>query len=157
MRQEIRDARQAEALLQKEQRYLRHTLELQDRDRQLVAYEIHDGLVQQLAAAIMQLEMFGRGAGQPAAAAGDGFAGALEMLGRCMREARRDRRARARRSWMNSVSWPRFAIWLPRTAARENRKSNSCIIPLRRGWNRRWKTPFFASFKKASPTPWLQP
>ena len=60
LRHEIKERRHAEELLLKEQRYLRYLLELQDRDRQMVSYEIHDGLVQQLAAAIMQLEMFGR-------------------------------------------------------------------------------------------------
>ena len=60
LRHEIKERRQTEELLRKEQRYLRYLLELQDRDRQMVSYEIHDGLVQQLAAAIMQLEIFGR-------------------------------------------------------------------------------------------------
>ena len=45
LRHEIKERRQAEELLQKEQRYLRHMLDLQDRDRQMVSYEIHDGLV----------------------------------------------------------------------------------------------------------------
>ena len=63
LRHEIKERRQAEELLLKEQRYLRHLLELQDRDRQMVSYEIHDGLVQELAAAIMQLEVFSRASG----------------------------------------------------------------------------------------------
>jgi signal transduction histidine kinase len=39
-----------------EQELLRHTIEFQDHERQLIAYEIHDGLVQYAAGALMQLE-----------------------------------------------------------------------------------------------------
>ena len=60
LRHEVEERRHAEERLLKERRYLRYLLEVQDRDRQMVSYEIHDGLVQQLAAAIMQLEMFGQ-------------------------------------------------------------------------------------------------
>jgi len=63
-------------------------LELQDRDRQMVSYEIHDGLVQQLAAAIMQLEMFGRLAGRSDNEAWQTFETGLQRLNECMREAR---------------------------------------------------------------------
>ena len=35
---------------------LQHTIEVQDQDRQLIAYEIHDGLVQYATGALMQLE-----------------------------------------------------------------------------------------------------
>lgn len=88
LRHEIKERRQTEELLQKEQRYLRYMLELQDRDRQLIAYEIHDGLVQQLAGAIMQLEMFSRVTAQEAKQGGKTFESGLEMLNECMREAR---------------------------------------------------------------------
>jgi len=63
-------------------------LELQDRDRQMVSYEIHDGLVQQLAAAIMQLEMFGRLAGRSDNEVWQTFETGLQRLNECMREAR---------------------------------------------------------------------
>ena len=52
------ERRHAEELLLKEQRYSRCLLELQDGDRQVDSYEIHDGLVQQFAAVIIQLEVF---------------------------------------------------------------------------------------------------
>ncbi len=42
--------------LEEEQELLRHTIEVQDQERQLVTYEIHDGLVQYATAALMQLE-----------------------------------------------------------------------------------------------------
>jgi signal transduction histidine kinase len=75
--------------LQKEQRYLRYMLELLDRDRQLVAYDIHDGLVQQLAGAIMQFEIFSRVTEHKAKEVRKTFESGLEMLTECMREARR--------------------------------------------------------------------
>lgn len=87
LRHEVREHRHAEELLLKEQRHLRHLLELQDRERQLVAYEIHDGLAQQLAAAIMQLELFDRPSGHNGDA--DGFKLGLQRLHECMRETRR--------------------------------------------------------------------
>ncbi len=53
---DITARKQAEEALQKEQRVLRQLLNAHDRDRQLTAYEIHDGLAQALAGAHMQFE-----------------------------------------------------------------------------------------------------
>ena len=89
LRREIKERRRAEELLLKEQRYLRYLLELQDRDRQMVSYEIHDGLVQQLAAAMMQFEMFNRLAGHEAKVDWKTFESGMAMLSESMREARR--------------------------------------------------------------------
>jgi signal transduction histidine kinase len=89
LRHEIKERQRAEELLLKEQRYLRYLLELQDRDRQMVSYEIHDGLVQQLAAAIMQFEVFSRVAEQKAKEVWKTFESGVGMLNECMREARR--------------------------------------------------------------------
>jgi PAS domain S-box-containing protein len=50
------ERRQAQEALKKEHRTLKHLLQSSDRERQLIAYEIHDGLAQQLAGAIMQIE-----------------------------------------------------------------------------------------------------
>ena len=44
--------------MQREHRTLKHLLESSDHERQLIAYEIHDGLAQQLAGAIMQFQTF---------------------------------------------------------------------------------------------------
>ncbi len=46
--------------LRKELRMLKHLLDSSDHERQIIAYEIHDGLAQQLAGAIMQLQTFAR-------------------------------------------------------------------------------------------------
>ena len=89
LRHEIKERRRAEELLLKEQRYLRYMLELQERDRQMVSYEIHDGLVQQLAAAMMQFEMFSRATGHKAKAVWKTFETGVQMLSESMREARR--------------------------------------------------------------------
>jgi len=51
--------RQARRLLQDEQQLLRESLESQERDRRLVTYELHDGIAQQLAGALLQLQAFG--------------------------------------------------------------------------------------------------
>ena len=42
----------------KEHRTLGHLLESSDHERQVIAYEIHDGLAQQLAGAIMQFQTY---------------------------------------------------------------------------------------------------
>jgi PAS domain S-box-containing protein len=49
----------AEAELRSEQRFLQQLLDAHERDRQLLAYEIHDGLVQYLSAALLHLEGLG--------------------------------------------------------------------------------------------------
>ena len=53
---EITERKEAQQALQREHQVLRDALKSQDRERQLIAYEIHDGLAQYLAAAIMQCE-----------------------------------------------------------------------------------------------------
>jgi PAS domain S-box-containing protein len=55
---DISDRKQSEAALRREQEFLRRLLDLQERDRQLVAYEIHDGMVQEMTGALMHLEAF---------------------------------------------------------------------------------------------------
>lgn len=58
MIEDITEQKEAESKIQREQETLRQLLDLYDRDRQLVSYEIHDGLAQQLAGAMMQLESY---------------------------------------------------------------------------------------------------
>jgi PAS domain S-box-containing protein len=55
---DITDRKRAEEALAKEHRNLRHMLRSSDNERQLIAYEIHDGLAQQLAGAIMQFQAY---------------------------------------------------------------------------------------------------
>ena len=72
----------------KDQQHLRGLLALQDRDRQMVAYEIHDGFAQELAAAIMQFEMLGRFMGRSDDEVRQNFEVGMQGLRDCMREAR---------------------------------------------------------------------
>jgi PAS domain S-box-containing protein len=53
---EIDERKRAESELQKERRGLAHLLRSSDHERQLIAYEIHDGLSQYLAGAIMAFQ-----------------------------------------------------------------------------------------------------
>jgi PAS domain S-box-containing protein len=65
----IRPLKATEQALTHERNVLRRLLEIQERERQLVSYEIHDGLAQYLAGAIMHLEAFrhaSRAAGEAA-------------------------------------------------------------------------------------------
>ena len=55
---DVTERKQAEEALQKEHRTLKHLLQSSDHERQTIAYEIHDGLAQYLAAAIMQFDVY---------------------------------------------------------------------------------------------------
>jgi PAS domain S-box-containing protein len=53
---DVTERKQAEEAIRKEQRFLRHLIDLQERERKLMAYEIHDGLAQQLTGALLKLQ-----------------------------------------------------------------------------------------------------
>ncbi len=55
---DVTQRRRAQAALERERRTLKHMLRASDHERQLIAYDIHDGLAQELAGAIMQFEMY---------------------------------------------------------------------------------------------------
>jgi PAS domain S-box-containing protein len=55
---DITERKQADEALRQEHRTLKHLLQSSDHERQVIAYEIHDGLAQQLAGAIMQLDAY---------------------------------------------------------------------------------------------------
>jgi len=58
LHREIEQRKRTEDALHAEKQGLRRMLEMQDRDRRLITYEIHDGLTQQLTAANMQFQSF---------------------------------------------------------------------------------------------------
>jgi PAS domain S-box-containing protein len=58
LHKEVRERTRAEEELQQERRTLEHLLRSSDHERQLIAYEIHDGLAQELAGAIMQFHSY---------------------------------------------------------------------------------------------------
>jgi len=80
---------QRTAQLRKSDRLLRELIDLQERERKLIAYDIHDGLAQQLTGALMRLQAFG----PPEAGDLDRIQSTCnelkEALGACLGEARR--------------------------------------------------------------------
>lgn len=55
---DVTERRQAQAALERERRTLKHMLRASDHERQLIAYDIHDGLAQHLAGAVMQFQTY---------------------------------------------------------------------------------------------------
>ena len=53
---DVTERRQAQEALDRERRTLQHMLRASDHERQLIAYDIHDGLAQYLTGAMMQIE-----------------------------------------------------------------------------------------------------
>ncbi len=75
--------------LKRQERLLRHLLAVQDRDRKLLAYEIHDGLAQQLSGALMLLQGFRELVGTDPKEAWKTFDAGLRTLSQGVSEARR--------------------------------------------------------------------
>lgn len=84
-----RTLRESERELLKEQQSLRNLLDACDRERQLIAYEIHDGVAQQLTAAKMQFEAFDHLQHADPQSAGKAYGTAVTMLGESVAEIRR--------------------------------------------------------------------
>lgn len=57
---DMTEHRQAREAVQKEQDLLRQMIELQERDRKVLAFELHDGFAQQLTGAMMSIEVAAR-------------------------------------------------------------------------------------------------
>jgi PAS domain S-box-containing protein len=86
---DITERKRAQEALERERRTLQHMLRASDHERQLIAYDIHDGLAQQIAGALMQLEVFDhQKTSQPQQAAG-AFQAGMTMLRQSHFEARR--------------------------------------------------------------------
>lgn len=75
--------------IKKEQQLLRRLLELHEHERQLIAYEIHDGFAQQLAGALFRLQGFRNTFAGDSAAAWKSLDDAARLLQRAIDEARR--------------------------------------------------------------------
>lgn len=80
---------QAIKALQNERQLLRELLDLQHRELKLVAYEIHDGLAQQLAGALLRFQVYSRQQRQDPGKARRTFHAAMRLLDNAMNEARR--------------------------------------------------------------------
>ncbi len=80
---------QRTAEVRREQETLQHLLRSSDHERRLIAYEIHDGLAQQIAGAIMQFECHDHLKQQNPSEAATAFATGLMLLRQSHAEARR--------------------------------------------------------------------
>lgn len=85
----IDDRKRAQAALEREHNTLWHMLRSSDHERQLIAYDIHDGLAQQLAAAAMQLQTYGYLKDRDGGGAKTAFEAGTQMLQQAHSEARR--------------------------------------------------------------------
>ena len=86
---DITERKRAEEALRKEHRNLSHLLHASDHERQLIAYEIHDDLAQQLAGAIMQFDAFDHLKETKPKQAADAFHAGITMLRQGHFETRR--------------------------------------------------------------------
>jgi PAS domain S-box-containing protein len=89
LHEEIQERIRAELALHKEQIALRRLLQSSDHERQTISYEIHDGLAQYLAAAIMNFQASEFGKDKDAEEAARAFRTGMAMLQRGHTEARR--------------------------------------------------------------------
>ena len=87
--EDIDHRKQAEEALQRQHQTLKHLLQSSDHERQLIAYEIHDGLAQQLAGAIMQFDAFDHLKKARPKQASDAYHAGMTMLRQGHFEARR--------------------------------------------------------------------
>jgi PAS domain S-box-containing protein len=86
---DVTQERLAAEAVKKEQRLLRQLLELHERERQLIAYEIHDGFAQQLTGALYRLQGFRETLARDPVRAWQDFDSAARLLARAIDEARR--------------------------------------------------------------------
>jgi len=86
---DITQERLATEGIKKEQRLLRQLLEMHERERQLIAYEIHDGFAQQLTGALFRFQAFRETFAKKTTNAWTDFDAASQLLGQAIDEARR--------------------------------------------------------------------
>jgi PAS domain S-box-containing protein len=86
---DVTDRKRTEEALRNDRRLLRDMLDLQEQDRKLVAYEIHDGLAQQLTGAIFKFQSIEHLRDPDPAAAQQMFDEAVRLLREAMAETRR--------------------------------------------------------------------
>jgi PAS domain S-box-containing protein len=86
---DITKQRENEEALRNKQRMLHQLIELHERDRQLMAYELHDGFCQQLASAMMKFQAYQHLRAIDPDEAAKCFDGAMGWLGQSITEARR--------------------------------------------------------------------
>lgn len=82
------EAKQSREALKVERRFLEYALAVHERDRQLIAYELHDGLVQVISASLMYLESLARRLPALDTKSQEDFETIVRMLRDAMKEAR---------------------------------------------------------------------
>ena len=85
---DITERKEAHEALERERRTLRRLLESSDHERRLIAYEIHDGLIQDLIGAKMNLDTHGRREDRDPEAAARNLERSLELLSKAISESR---------------------------------------------------------------------
>jgi two-component system sensor histidine kinase DegS len=86
---DVTERKNAQQKLDQEQKALKLLLEASDHERHLIGYEIHDGLAQQLAGAMMQFEAFGISKEKNPEQAAKAHALGLQLIREAHAEARR--------------------------------------------------------------------
>jgi len=86
---DVTQERLAAEAVKKEQRLLRRLLELHEHERQLFAYEIHDGFAQQLTGALFQMQAFRETLSRNPAEAWKGFDSAARLVCEAIDQTRR--------------------------------------------------------------------
>ncbi len=86
---DITERRRTHDALLRERRTLKHMLEASDHERRLISYDIHDGLAQELAGAMMQFQIYAHARQANPKDAAKAFDSAMTMLQRSHGEARR--------------------------------------------------------------------
>ncbi len=86
---DITDRKQTELALRRERKTLEEMLELQEHERRLIGYEIHDGLAQQLSGAMMFLQAFRDQFAERPSEQWKSFDQGLQALSEATAEARR--------------------------------------------------------------------
>jgi signal transduction histidine kinase len=86
---DITERKQAQEALERERRTLLHMLRASDHERQTIAYDIHDGLAQQLAGATMQFQVYEHLKDHAASKAKTAYDAGVELVQRAHAEARR--------------------------------------------------------------------
>lgn len=88
LREEVQERTRAEEALRREHETLQQLLRSSDHERRLIAYEIHDGLAQQLAAATMYFETYESVRGRDSTEAKEAYAAGIAVLHRSLVETR---------------------------------------------------------------------
>ena len=86
---DITERKQAREALERERHTLKHMLEASDHERRLISYDIHDGLAQELAGAIMHFQIYAHARQVNPKNAVKAFDSAMTMLQQSHAEARR--------------------------------------------------------------------